>query len=139
MHYKSFDFVHDFYVDAREGTDYPIIEVRLLTYDGLWLRFPMLFDTGATDIVLRPRYARAFPIANKWVKVEAAGQSTPREDIPVTTSRIDVFGQITECEILLMEIPPNPLYAGLLGRKAFKAFGFGFWEFAKELHVSFQP
>jgi hypothetical protein len=38
-----------------------------------------------------------------------------------------------------MDIPPHPLYAGLLGRAAFKTFGFGFWEAAGELYVTLQP
>lgn len=99
----------------------------------------MLFDTGATDIVLRPKYTRAFPIAKKWGSVNTAGLSTPQQDIPITTSQIDLFGQVEDCDILLMDIPPNPLYAGLLGRRVFKAFGFGFWERVSELYVTLQP
>ena len=136
---KSFDFKLPFLRDARDGTDYPITEVRLLTSFRQWLRFPLLFDTGATDIVLCPKYAAAFPVVTKWSSVETAGEATSRKDIPITTSQIEIFGHVEDCEILLMDIPFNPLYSGLLGRKAFRAFGFGFWESARELYVTAKP
>ena len=135
---KTFEFKRPFLRDA-DNREFPIIEVRFLTAFGQWLRFPMLFDTGATDVVLRPRYARLFPVARRWESVSTAGQSDSHKDVPIVDSQITLFGHVEGCEILLMDIPPHPLYAGLLGRSVFKVFGFGFWERAGELYVTSQP
>jgi len=112
--------------DKASNFSYPVICVKFRTLNGDWPEFPMLFDTGSTDIALRPTYAPLFP-PGKDDEANAVGASTPQK-VKVTKSRIEIFGQQGDCEIVLADVPPNGCFAGLLGRKCFLPFGFGFWE-----------
>jgi len=134
---KSFDLIVPYTKDEDTGLWYPIVEARFLGLGTRWYRLPMLLDTGATEIVLRPDYQPLFPPGVEE-RVNAVGDKHPRKGI-LTRSRIEFFGLEGDCEIIFTDIPSNPLFAGLLGRNCFLQFGFGFWEKSKELYVSLNP
>jgi hypothetical protein len=54
---------------------------------------------------------------------------------------IELLGKaIMDCPLHLADLPVNPLYVGLLGRKQFfDQFGFGFWERDHVLYVTLNP
>ena len=134
---KSFDLTVAFVKDQNSGLTYPIVEVNFLTIGGRWETLPLLFDTGCSEVVLRPTYAPLFPPGVEE-GVNTVGSQQPRKSL-VTKSRIELFGLIADCEIVLVDIPANPLFAGLLGRACFMPFGFGFWESRHELYVTLKP
>jgi len=101
----------------------------------------MVFDTGATTTVLRAEFAPLLGAAT-WTE----GQQVPVDTVSGRATayrfmaRLEVLGKVIECPVHLMELPPNPLYGGLLGREAiFERFGFGFWESTHELLVTANP
>ncbi len=137
MFSKSFDLTIPFTEDANTGICYPIIEASFSGLGERWYTLPLLLDTGSTDIVLRPAYQPLFPPGVEET-VNTVGDRAPRRGT-VTKSRIELLGLAGNCEIVFIDIPPNPLFAGLLGRNCFQPFGFGFWEKSRELHVSLSP
>lgn len=116
---------------------YPLVRVNLLTLSGQWRAFPLLLDTGATNITIRPEHAQLFP-PGVTEGLNAVGQKVPRQ-VSVTKSRFEFLGQVGDCHIVIDDLPAHPLIAGLFGRECFTLFGFGFWETAREIYVTSQP
>ena len=115
---------------------FPIVEVTFIKADGQQRRLNLLFDTGATEIVLRPDYAWLFPPGQTETWDTAGnGQGTPGI---LTTGKIDFLGIVQDCSISLLPMRPR-LWAGLFGRECFKPFGFGFWDRAHRLYVTLRP
>lgn len=133
MHVKSFEHVIPFTEAQGEGW-LPIVQVAFISSNGTEYELPLLFDTGATEIVLPPEFADDFP-PGELANANVGGKKDAATGV-VTNGIVEFMGQRMECEILLLDLPPNPLRAGLFGRGCFKPFGFGFWESAHELYVT---
>lgn len=120
------------------GALFPLIDVSFLTIHREWFTVPLIFDTGAEHIVLRPDYQHVFP-AGRVVSLGGIG-GKKGHDAMETQSDVECFGRrISKCPILIDEVPASSLIGGVAGREIFKSFGFGFWENARELYVSLNP
>jgi hypothetical protein len=115
---------------------FPIVEVTFIKADGQRRPLLLLFDTGATEIVLRPEFDWLFPPGRRelW-DTAGAGQGTPGV---LTAGKVEFLGITTDCNISLLPMRPR-LWAGLFGRECFSAFGFGFWERSRRLYVTAKP
>ena len=121
----------------------PIIVVYLLRRDGTRTRLPLLFDTGASVTTLRRELHPLLDVGS-WDFGTLQQVGTAGGAAPVTAHRyqatLEVLGRTVQCPVILMELPPNPAYLGLLGREAvFEHFGFGFWESSSELYATLNP
>jgi len=133
MVFKEFDLTIPFTEDQETGLSYPIVTARFLATTGRWETLPLLFDTGASDICLRPKYGQFFgPAAAE--NVNAVGDANPRQAL-VAKSKIELFGLVQDCEVVLVDIPGSPLFAGLLGRSCLSPFEFGYSQSSRQLHV----
>jgi hypothetical protein len=96
----------------------------------------LIFDTGATQITLRPEYRDWFP-QGEAAQANLAAKAEEAEGT-VTKSTVEVFGRtLFNRTILFLELgKPNPTFAGLFGRDCFSSFGFGFWESSREIYVT---
>jgi hypothetical protein len=137
METKDFERTINFQQDTRNGVVYPIITAEFLTKLDVWIKVSLLFDTGATDIVLSREYLKSFN-RGKYVNADQAGHKKSRR-VPTADSRIRTLGVEQDCTVLLSSLPPSPLYTGLFGRRLFSLFGFGFWENVSELYVTLKP
>ena len=137
MPLKFFDRTIPFTRVAGNGS-FPIVEVTFIKQNGQRRVLPLLFDTGASWITLRPQYRWLFPKSITKQAVGTAGKKKTSQGT-LTTGRIEFLGQTIDCQILLLPMSPNPLWAGLFGRECFARLGFGFWEATGELHVTVNP
>lgn len=140
---RSFEHTIGFYeVQTANGlVVLPLITVTLVQPSGTRVDLPLMFDTGASVTTLRddlypllgvPSWDSGAPFQS-----ETAGGVAPcyRSD-----TTLELFGKAVNCPVHLMQLPRNPLYVGLFGRaQIFDAFGFGFWESARELYVTLTP
>jgi hypothetical protein len=134
MPLKSFERTILF-TEVRGRGWYPIVEVTFIKVDGRRRILPLLFDTGASVITLRPEYEWLFPPGTICDDVNTGGSNVPTYGVE-TAGRIEFLGQTMDCPILLLPMPPNPLWAGLFGRECFERFGFGYWQSAHELYAT---
>ncbi len=131
---------------SDEGEQYwlPIVSVSLLVPPSDHrMRIPLLFDTGASQVMLRKELYPFLGLLS-WDVGERIEADRLGSDEPAVAYRYDarfeLFGKIVECPVHLVTIPEHPLYQGLLGREQmFDAFGFGFWEIRRELYVTSTP
>ncbi|MBI3075720.1 MAG: retropepsin-like domain-containing protein [Deltaproteobacteria bacterium] len=121
----------------------PLVLVDLVQGSGSKTSLPLLFDTGASVTVLRRELHHLLGVpswdSGPMVATETAGGSAP---VPAYQyeATLEFLGKSVRCPVHLMELPPNPLYVGLFGRKLiFQEFGFGFWEGTRELYVTVTP
>lgn len=120
------------------GIWYPLVEVNFLTKLGAWIPINLIFDTGATNIVLLPKYEDFFPPGVE----EEIGEvgSAMRAHAPVTKDiKVEFLNKTITCDILIRAFPCHPYIGGLFGRESFIPFGFGFWEHTRELYVTLKP
>ena len=140
---KEFDHTVSFY-QVPNGLTFPIVTVTLIQSEGNRVSLPLLFDTGASYLTLR-RDAYAFLELERWdigrsQLTVTGGSESPTESYLYDGYTFEVFGKTLRCPVVLMELPENPLFVGLLGREAiFQEFGFGFWEKTHELYVGLNP
>jgi hypothetical protein len=118
------------------GEWYPIVEVSFRTVFNEWLKLLLIFDTGAEPIVLKPDYAHVFPSGTEEL-LGGIGEEKPHTAL-ATETEVEFLGLVHKCEIVIDKVP-KPFVAGIFGRDGFKAFGFGFWESARELYVTLKP
>lgn len=119
----------------------PLVEVTLITSTNSRISLSLLFDTGASVTTLRSDlyYILGLNSWNEGQRIEAASAGGLIETYRYTGT-LEIFGKIISCPIHLVQMPPNPLFNGLLGRDTvFNEFGFGFWENTKELYVTNNP
>lgn len=119
----------------------PLITVTLVQPSGTRVDLPLIFDTGASVTTLRddlypllgvPSWDSGVPLQSA-----TAGGVAPCYRYDTT---LELFGKAVNCPVHLMQLPRHPLYVGLFGRaQIFDAFGFGFWESARELYVTLTP
>ena len=136
MPLKSFERTIPFIQVQNDGW-YPIVEVVFIKVDGQRIRLPLLFDTGATQIVLHPDWAWLFPKGD-IVEFNSVGDEQPTSGTLVRGT-IEFLGQVMDCTIGFAALPKRTWMAGLFGRECFTPFGFGFWESARELYVTLKP
>lgn len=140
---KSFEHVIQFIQVAGRPTWFPIVTITLVQSTGARLSLPLLFDTGASITTLR---ADLYPL----LEVTSWDAGTPLQlatagginlvTTYVHTATFEVFGKAISAPVSLAQLPPNPLFVGLLGRDTiFEQFGFGFWEGSRELFVTGSP
>ena len=117
----------------------PLVNVTFVPPSAKPFVLPLIFDTGASQITLRPDFASLFPAGTPAQAVVGGNVSTAQGT--ETKCTVQVFGRtLPDRIILFLDLgPANPLFAGLLGRDCFDTFGFGFWESARELYVSLTP
>jgi len=136
MPLKSFEriilFTHAF------GRSYPIVEVTFIKPNGQRRVLPLLFDTGASSIIIRPKYHYLFPRSTATEEVGTVGRSKG-VNAKATTGKVEFLGKTIDCNVLLMPIKMPPLWAGLLGREVMELFGFGYWQSSGELFVTVTP
>lgn len=119
----------------------PLVEVTLITPQSDRVFLSLLFDTGASTTTLR---SELYPMLGlqSWdqgqrVSVATAGNVVDAYHYSFT---LEIFDKTIVCPIHLTQMPPNPLFHGLLGRDTlFNEFGFGFWESTHELFVTTSP
>jgi hypothetical protein len=117
------------------GVSYPLIDVSFWTIHNDWVTVPLIFDTGAQDVILKPDYEHVFP-SGRPVRVGGIGQAGSHDAVEVR-SNVELLGRrIDNCPVLIDEVPAPALIGGVVGREVFKPFGFGFWENAGELYVA---
>lgn len=142
---RSFEHTIRFYeVQTLNGpVAFPLITVTLVQPSGTRVDLPLMFDTGATATTLRDDLYPLLGVPS-WdsgvlLQSETAGGVAP---VPCYQyhATLELFGKAVNCPVHLMQLPKNPLYVGLFGRaQIFDAFGFGFWESARELYVTSTP
>ncbi len=122
----------------------PIIPVTIFAADGTRHQLPLLFDTGASVTYLRHDLYPLFGVAS-WnqgghrVSFGATGSSLEKEGY-LYQAVMQVFGKTIDCPIVLTELPADPLFVGLFGRRGvYEHFGFGFWENSLELLATENP
>ncbi len=119
----------------------PLVEATLITQTSRRILLSLLFDTGASCTTLRADLAPMLGLGSwdEGQRIEAVGVGGVVEAY-LYTFTLEIFDKTIDCPILLVELPPNPLYHGLLGRNTiFDEFGFGFWESTKELYITSSP
>ena len=122
-----------------KGNWYPLVDVSFFTtiYND-WFTIPLIFDTGAEDVILKPDYRGVFP-PGKTTSVGGVGQANGHDAIE-THSDVEFLGRrINNCPVLIDEVPAPTLIAGIAGREIFRSFGFAFWENPRELYVTLNP
>jgi hypothetical protein len=120
------------------GVWFPLIDVSFFTIHKEWFTVPLIFDTGAEDVVLKPDYQHVFPAGNV-ISVGGIGGAGSHDALE-THGDVEFLGRrISNCPILIDKVPAPSLIGGVAGRQIFKSFGFGFWENARELYVSLNP
>jgi hypothetical protein len=144
MHTKSFERVVPF-SEFRHPNGHsiwlPLVQATLITPADSRVFLSLLFDTGADITTLR---ADLYPMLGlqSWDQGEratAAGLGGIR-NVYRYSFTLEIFDKTIECPIHLAELPPNPLFHGLLGRNTvFDGFGFGFWENTHELFMTTSP
>ena len=143
---KDFEQMIQFYYEVRLGQNQPsiwlpLVNVTLITQTGR-VDLSLLFDTGASVTTLR---ADMYPLLGlqSWDQGQSVQTSTGGgvRIVYQYTATIEVFGKMITCPIHLNDqLPPNPIYVGVLGRDTvFNEFGFGFWERTHELYVTENP
>jgi hypothetical protein len=140
---KAFEHAISFYQVPGQPVSFPLVTVNLLQPSGNRVSLPLLFDTGASSMVLRHDL---YPILGltSWDSGEPVSVDTAGGVAPVTAYKyqatIEFLGVTVDCPILLQQLPPNPLWMGLFGREQiFNRFGFGFWESSQELFITTTP
>ena len=136
MHVKSFDHIIPFTEAKGEGW-LPIVKVAFILSNGNEYELPLLFDTAAAEITLPPEFGEDFP-QGEPADANVGGTKEAAKGV-VTSGTVEFMGRRMDCRILLLDLPANPLWAGLFGRACFSPFGFGFWESTRELYVTSQP
>ncbi len=135
--FKSFEYTIPF-TEVRGHGWLPLVSIKFVASDGSRFALPLIFDTAATQITLRPDYQNLFP-SGQPAAANVAGNKQAARGVE-TTATIEFLGQAMTCAILFLDLgEPNLLFAGLFGRECFKPFGFGFWESARELYVALKP
>lgn len=131
---KIFDWTIPF--TKLDNTLYPLVEVNFLTTVGAWIPINLIFDSGASDIYLRPNYSKFFAPGVE----EDIGTVGAKVRAPVTPDvEIQFLEKTLVCDIVIRDFPCHSYVGGLFGRSAFSPFGFGFWENAGELYVNVKP
>jgi len=143
MEVKNFERIVNFveYQSANGDTMYlPLVEITFITSNSNQ-SFSLMFDTGASRIYLR---SDLYPLLG----INSLDEC---EQIPVGgiggsqigykhTANLEIFGKVFNCPIIFAQIAHHELYHGLLGRDpVFSEFGFGFWEYSKELFITDNP
>ena len=131
----------EFTAPTGDSKHLPLVDATLITSTGTRFFLSLLFDTGADFTTLR---ADLYPMLGlqSWdqgqrINVGGIGGVV---DAYAYTFTLEIFDKIIDCPIHLIQLPPNPLFHGLLGRNTlFDEFGFGFWENTKELYVTSFP
>jgi len=141
---KDFERVLRFYESQDQNGKtirLPLVEVILITAANNRVSLSLLFDTGASVTTLR---ADLYPMIGlqSWDQGQRVDIATA-SGLTVAyqyTATLEIFGKLIQCPIHLLQMPPNPLLNGLLGRDTvFNEFGFGFWESTSELLVTSTP
>ncbi len=140
---KDFEHIIRFFECPVNGRPIwlPLVSVTLITPSQNRVSLPLLFDTGASVTTLR---ADLYPMLGlqSWdqglrVDIGTAGGMAVAYEY---TYSLEILGKTIECPIQLAQMPPNPLFNGLLGRDTvFDQFGFGFWEGVHELYATSTP
>jgi predicted aspartyl protease len=140
---KNFEKIVRFFECPVDGRSIwlPLVRVTLVTPTQNRVSLSLLFDTGASVTTLR---ADLYPMLGlqSWdqgqrVEIVTAGGMAVAYQY---TYSLEILGKTIECPIQLAQMPPNPLFNGLLGRDAvFDQFGFGFWEGVHELYATSTP
>ena len=120
---------------------FPVIAITLTTPQGNQIGLSLLFDTGASVTTLR---SDLYPMLGlqSWDQGERVDTDTASGRVNAYKYRatLEIFGKLIDCPIHLIQMPPNPLFHGLLGRDTiFNEFGFGFWESTHELYITTNP
>jgi hypothetical protein len=134
---KSFDGVVAFGEFPTPAGDVvlPLIKVSLPIID-----VSLLFDTGATGVILRDSLA-PFIGATEWDEGDrndrnAFGSSDLTEAYDYDNVDVEVFGRPFTVTVSLMELPPSSVWHGVLGRGVImEAFGFGYYEAERAIYV----
>lgn len=141
---KNFERVIRFYehqIPNGELKYLPLVEVTFITQTNNRISLSLLFDTGADVTTLRADFYYILGL-NSWdqgQRLDVAGIGGSAEAYEYTAT-LEILGKIISCPIHLVQMPPNPLINGLLGRDTvFNEFGFGFWENTRELFVTTSP
>lgn len=141
---KQFERTIQFYeYQTQNGSSIwlPLVDVTLITQSNSRVSLSLLFDTGASVTTLR---ADLYPLLGlqSWdqgQRVETATASSVTYAYRYTAT-FEIFDKTIVCPVQLLNLPPNPLYSGLLGRDTvFNEFGFGFWESVHELYATSNP
>ena len=139
---QSFEFEHTIRFRRMGGFSFPIVRVTLVTSSGSDIEIPLLFDTGASYVTLRPDFYVYLGLSS-WDE----GQPVPDMKISGGTAKayqypatIEFYGKRISCPVHLMEIPSHPAFDGLLGRHTImQEFGFGFYASRERLYVTENP
>jgi hypothetical protein len=114
---------------------YPVVEVDLIKPQGGRQQLKLLFDTGATQIILRSDHEQFFTKVEDQIYDTGAGKTPGRI---AKNQQIEFLGVTISCDIGFLPLGPR-IWAGLLGRDCFEPFGFGFWEDKHEIYVTLKP
>lgn len=123
-------------VDKSGDAWYPIVEVSLVKPSGQRVPLQLLFDTGASQIILRGDLQRHF------TDLQPAWFQTSKGEVEgrlAESQTIEFLGVPTTCDIGLIPDFPDRPFVGLFGRDCFSSFGFGFWEAKREIYVTLKP
>ena len=144
MHAKNFERVVRF-IEFQPTTGSPIrlplVSATLITPTNSRIFLSLLFDTGADVTTLRADLSPMLGLQS-WDEGQRVSTSTASgiADAYQYTFTLEIFDKTIDCPVHLIQLPPNPLFHGLLGRNTiFVEFGFGFWESTKELYVTSSP
>ena len=141
---KYFEQTIRFYEQQVNGNSIwlPLVDVILITPTNNRISLSLLFDTGASVTTLRAELYQLLGL-NSWDQGQRVDTGTGGGVVPTYRyySTLELFGKTIPCPIhLISQLPPNPLFSGLLGRESiFREFGFGFWENVNKLYITSNP
>jgi len=136
MPVRTFGHVIPF-TEARGEGWLPNSQCCLHLVEWFRVRITPTFRYGRDGNNSTPEFVEDFP-PGEPAQANVGGTTEPVAGV-VTNGTVEFMGHRMECEIVLLDLPANPLRAGLFGRGCFKPFGFGFWESTRELYVTPQP
>jgi len=144
MEVKKFEYRFPFIEHHKtDGTVLllPLVEVTF-GIENSKMTHRLMFDTGALNTIFWSKYFTAFGL-NSWnegEEITVFGVGGFQEGFKYDVT-LEILGKAVNCPIILLEVmKPPSLYAGVLGRDTIlDGFGFGFWEYSKELFITDNP
>ena len=139
---QSFEFEHTIRFTRMGGFSLPIVTVTLITESGSDIEIPLLFDTGASVTTFKSDLYPYFGLSS-WDEGQLVADIATAGGVAMAyryDATLEFYGKRIDCPVLLMEMPKNPLFSGLLGRHTImQEFGFAFYESTERLYVTENP
>lgn len=144
MEVKKFEYRFPFIEHHKtDGTVLllPLVEVTF-GIENSKITHRLMFDTGALKTIIWAKYFSTFGLSSWNEGEETTVYGVGGHQVGYQYNVIlEILGKAETCPIILLDVTKPPsLYAGVLGRDTIlDGFGFGFWEYSKELFITANP